>query len=377
MDINLAWFPLVPRPRPPGSPLDTRVEELTALTVGTEQGTGQERATRAAEVLNKAALIASDCGVPGLARQLCHRQYALLAQSAPLPAWAVRLALQPVLNVPRQLIREGRADEAHTMLETLHRAALNRAAADIEGRPIDFGTLTDRAEAHKEARTLTWTALLADGTRALAQAGHWTEAADLAAAHRGIGTRLLDGRQTAILARLHDGHADQAAEMVEESEASESWENAVQSILRVLCRRATSSITGADTATMLALALATARLPDCSTTVGRTRIGIIAIDLAGTVDAGQTESLRTALAATTMHDAYAARDLLSSQHAHEHLTARQLSDLRGLVGAGGLGSGTIPGRLCPQVMAAVIQAEAMLAFQPVHNIRIRGRPPIR
>ena len=181
---------------PPARPAPRSAGRGTRHT-GNQHGTGnlQEKATRAAEVLNKAALIASDCGIPALARELCHRQYELLAQSAPLPGWAVRLAMQPVLNIPRQLIRDGHGDNARAVLETLHAAALSRATAVIDGMRIDFGTLTSTTDGRKEACTLTWTALLADGTRALAQAGRWKEAAEHAAAYRGTGARLLDGRQ--------------------------------------------------------------------------------------------------------------------------------------------------------------------------------------
>jgi hypothetical protein len=106
--INLAWFPLVPRPRPPGRTLEERVADLAALAESTTEGSPQERVTRASESLNKAALIASDCGVPDLAHDFCHRHYALFAAKAPLPAWAARLVLQPILNISRQLIRESR-----------------------------------------------------------------------------------------------------------------------------------------------------------------------------------------------------------------------------------------------------------------------------
>lgn len=102
----LTWFPLVLRPRPPGLPLEARIAELTGLARPAD-GTAHQRVSRAAEVLNKAALIASDCGMPGLARALCHRQHELFDRARPLPPWAAQLALQPILNIPRQLIREG------------------------------------------------------------------------------------------------------------------------------------------------------------------------------------------------------------------------------------------------------------------------------
>jgi hypothetical protein len=358
VNADLAWFPLVPRPRPPGRPLEARIPELTALAAITEQGTLQERATRAAEVLNKAALIASDCGVPALARQLCRRQYAVLTQSAPLPGWAVRLALQPVLNLPRQLIRGGHGDDAHAVLQALHQAALRRSTTVVDGMRIDFGILTSTTDGHKEACTLTWTALLADGTRALAQAGLWREAAEYTAAHRGTGARLLDGRQAAILATLADGHADEAIQMVEQSAVAEPWEHAVQAVLRVLCQRAAGQDPAPGIATMVAAACALAQEQDPATIVTRARIGLIALDLAGDM---QAPAARAALITAGNADAYTARDLLASAQMSTFLTSAQCSALQTLVQACGLGAGTIPRPLHDHLTSAVSQAEVALS----------------
>jgi hypothetical protein len=360
VNADLTWFPLVPRPRPPGLPLQTRIAELTTLAASAEQGTRQEQATRAAEVLNKAALIASDCGIPALARELCQRQYELFAQSAPLPDWATRLALQPVLNIPRQLIREGHGDDAHAMLEGLHQAALSRTTAVIDGMPIDFATLTSTTDGHKEARTLTWTALLADGTRAFAQAGRWKDAAEHAATHRGTGTRLLDGRQAAILALLDDGQAGAAAQMVEQSIVAEPWEHAIQAVLRVLCQHATGQRPMPGIATMITTASALAQEQDPATAVTRTRIGLTALSLAGHTDATQTHALRSALIATASIDAYVARDLLVTQQAGWSLTSAQHSRLQELVRACGLDEGTIPVHLHDQLITGASRAKAAL-----------------
>ncbi|MGQ0775692.1 MAG: hypothetical protein ACT4NY_14945 [Pseudonocardiales bacterium] len=113
----LAWFPLVQRPRPPGLPLEVHVRQLRELTAQPDDG---DRITRAAEVCNNAALIASDCGLPELARALCWRQHKVFDQARPLPASATKLALQPVLNLPRQLIREGDNDGAYAILQALY-----------------------------------------------------------------------------------------------------------------------------------------------------------------------------------------------------------------------------------------------------------------
>jgi hypothetical protein len=359
-DTSLAWFPLVPRPRPPGLPLETRVAELTTLAALAERGTRQERATRAAGVLNRTALIASDCGMRGLARQLCHRQYELLAQSAPLPGWAVRLAMQPVLNIPRQLIRDGHGDHAHAMLLAIHHATLRRAVVVIDAMPIDFGTLTTTPDGRKEACTLTWTTLLADGTRALAQAGRWKKAAEHAATHRGTGIRLLDGRQAAILALLADGQAEGATQMVEESIAAEPWEHAVQAVFHVLCQRAAGKDAAPDIATMIAATCALAQTQDLLTTVTRTRIGLIALDLAGDSDIPQVPTLRAALITNGMADAYAARDLLESHQMGKSLTSVLRSGLQALVRACGLRAGTIPCHLHDDLTSAVGRAESVL-----------------
>jgi hypothetical protein len=117
--------------------------------------------------------------------------------------------MQPLLNIPRQLIRDGKGDAAYALLETLHHAARGHSDAVICGRTISFrGMIRDPAD-HKAIQTLTWAALLAEGTRALLHAGQWQQAAEMAAAQRGVGHRLLDGRQVTILALAHNGDNEQ------------------------------------------------------------------------------------------------------------------------------------------------------------------------
>lgn len=360
VDADLGWFPLVQRPRPPGLPLQARVTELATLAAGTEQGTRQERATRAAGILNNAALIASDCGVPALALELCRRQYELLARLAPLPGWAVRLALQPVLNIPRQLIRDGHGDDARAVLKAIHSAALSRAAAVIDGMRIDFGALSSTVDGHKEACTLTWTAVLADGTRALVQAGRWTEAAEHAAAYRGTGARLLDGRQAAILALLADGRPSDAAQMVEQSAVAEAWEHAVQAVLAVLCQRAAGQNPVPGIATMLGAARTLVQAQDPATVVTRTRTGLTALALAGHSGTMQAPAVRAALITAGNADAYVARDLLATRR-NWSLTSTQRARLQALVQTSGLDAGTIPGHLHDQLTRAARRAEVTLA----------------
>jgi hypothetical protein len=358
--VVLTWFPLIARPRPPALPLDTRIATLSELAARPLEGTCHERMERAAEVLNKAALITSDCGMPGLARALCHRQHELFDRARPLPSWAAKLALQPILNIPRQLIREGQGNDAYAMLECLYQAARQRTAAVLDGRPVDLSTVTLAPDDHKTVCTLIWAALLADGTRALALAGRWREAADHAAQHRGVGMRLLDGRQAAILAQAHGGQVGEAAAMVEQSTITEPWEHAVQALLRVVCMQMAGTTARPHIAAMLTAARALTEERDQSTAVMRTRAGLIALDLAGTGDEPQVRPLCAALIAAAACDAYAARDVLTRHLACQSITAKERLDLYDLVQASGLGAGTIPKSMHDRLLAAVDCAEIIL-----------------
>ena len=357
---TLTWFPLVARPRPPGLPLKARIAELAELAARPPEGTCHQRMSRAAEVLNKAALIASDCGMPATARALCHRQHELFDRARPLPAWACQLALQPILNIPRQMIREGRGQDAYTMLEALYRAARGRTTAVMDGQPIDLSMITCAPDDHKTVCTLIWASLLADGTRALAQAGRWDDAASHAAAHRGTGRRLLDGRQAAILALAQEGQADRATLMVEQSTIAEPWERAVQSVLRVLCLHTAGTSADHEIAAMLAHTRALAQEHDRSTATMRARVSITALDLTGTSEDPEARFLRAALISTAATDAYAARDVLVHDKISQSLTTGQRQDLGALVQASGLGRGTMPERLLSHLMAAAERACAAL-----------------
>jgi hypothetical protein len=74
------------------------------------RSTADQALTRAAEACNLAALIASDCGMPGLARDLCWRQYGVFAQARIRDETTAKLALQPLINLARLHIRDGDGD---------------------------------------------------------------------------------------------------------------------------------------------------------------------------------------------------------------------------------------------------------------------------
>lgn len=232
---------------------------------------------------------------------------------------------------------------------------------------IDFAALTRTPEAHREASTATWTALLADGTRALAQAGRWEEAARRAAGHHGIGARLLDGRQAKIIAPLTGGRVPQAAQLIEQATVDELWEHAVQAVLRVMCQRANGQQSRPDTASMTAIARTLVSEADPPTVVARTRIGLTALGLCDGTDAEHGRALGPALAAATTTDAYADRDLLASLHADRLLSAVQRTGLQALIRDSGLGAGTIPAHPGDRLASASARAEAVLAHACSHE----------
>lgn len=216
-------FPLIARSRPPGRCLDKRITEFREIMRESGAADDHMLMTRAGEVCNKAALIASDCGAVDFARNLCWRQHEVFDAARPLPTQAAKLALQPVLNIPRQLIREGDGDTAYQMLDQLYQAARDRTDVELAGRRISLRDVTCAPGDYRKVCTLLWAALLADGARALASVGCWQDAAEHAAAHRGVGTRLLDGRQVTILALADYGEHHRATAMIEDSVIAQPW----------------------------------------------------------------------------------------------------------------------------------------------------------
>lgn len=356
--LGFPWFPLVPRARPPALPLRERVRELGHPQAQLDESSCQGQATREAEVFNKSALIASDCGDTDLARDLCRRQREIYVAAAPLPTWAARIAMQPVLNVPRQLIRDGRGNDAYEMLQALHHTALQGAVTDVDGTWIDFGTLI-AAEGRKEIRRQTWTALLADGTRALAQAGRWQEAAESAARYKGIGNRLLDGRQIAIAALVEQGRMSDAVNMVDTSVLAEPWERTVADLLRVRVEHEGLPVPSAELARMADEMLGLVTQPDPTTAVFRGRVAITALELSSRWPPASVGLLQAVVIAIGQSDACVAREALA-HNIRRQMTRQQELQLDAVRLAGGLDIGRLPEPDLQTLTSAVDQAERSL-----------------
>ncbi len=231
-------FPLVPHTKPVCRGLEVRVARVRHLADLAAQRT-DDSLVRAGEAHNLTALILSDCGLPGLARNLCWRQFEIFRTARSLDAATAKLALQPLINLGRLLIRDGAGTTAYQLLAALFEAVTSQMDMDavIDGRKVRVGHLIGPGDDHREVIRWLWSVLLSDGTRALTRAGRWAQAFSHAQQHNGIGERLLDGRQVAILTHAADHDFDAARSMLAHTLTPTAWEEAVAACLAILCRR--------------------------------------------------------------------------------------------------------------------------------------------
>jgi hypothetical protein len=312
-----ARIPLVCSHRPPGAPLGERVAYLSAQARQPGGASHRDNVARAAGVLNFAALIASDSGVPGLAAELCWRQHEIFADAGPLTPDIAVIALMPLVNIARQQARQGDGNTAYRTLNCLYRAAQQRGTATIDGHRIDLAPLT-HGPAHREACKELWAVLLTDGARALAREGRWTEAAEIMAAHHGIGARLLDGRQVKIMSLLEQGLHREAAATIDATAPAEPWEAAVAAILRAYCQQRAAPGTPGELSDAIAKTLELIGQAEPTTTAFRVRAGFTVLDLAASQPEAGTAQLSDAISKVAASDAYAARDVLG----HSMMRAR-------------------------------------------------------
>ncbi|MGH3814284.1 MAG: hypothetical protein ACRDUV_17840 [Pseudonocardiaceae bacterium] len=356
------WFPLLPRTRPPGQALHLRVGEVRGLVCSASPGPAEIRISSVAEALNKAALIASDCGLADLAQQLCWRQFDIFQAATPLTAKTAKLALQPIVNLGRLATRGSDGTRAYRIFENAYDAVRTQAATEIDGRDIDFWKFVNQTDQRQELRRFLWTILLADGTRALTQAGRWGDALRHIEQYKGIGKRMLDGRQVAILARCTTGDYDAALDMLDDSSTPDPWEQAVATCLRTLCLRISNQPADTSAAAMVRAYL---RLePSREHLVFRTRLGLCVIDLAADVHRAGTSSqviARVIREAVAGADAYSASDVLSHELCRSRMAQADEDTLADIVELSGLRRGTVPASLLDDLMTSAKMSEAQLA----------------
>ncbi|CAM5273799.1 hypothetical protein BOQ63_000690 (plasmid) [Streptomyces viridifaciens] len=354
-------IPLVRRPKAPGLPLERRISELGALAVQPAGAGHRDLVARTCGVLNYAALIASDAALPDLAAELCWRQYRVFADAGTLSGDIAVMALMPVVNIARLMIREGDGEGAYDVLQRLYRAAQQRGAAEIRGHTVDLAGLSATPGDHRKVCEELWVAVLTDGARALARIGRWSEAAQAMTAHRGVGNRLLDGRQIVIMSLMERGLDQQARDMIEVTSSTEPWEDSVAALLLAYCRPAASPLPKNELDRALREALALTSPPDPATAAFQARVALAALDLADKETESST-SLRQALVDVAALDAYAARDVLNHQQAHSYLAIEQVRQLCAVLAASGLGGGLRPEHADALATAADTAEEALRAL---------------
>lgn len=339
-------FPLVARPRPACPPLADRVREISDLARAAERDSKLNSATVA---LNKAALIASDCGMPDLARALCWRHTEVFLRAQPLGAQEARYALEPLINLARLRIRDGDGDGAYLLLDSLNRAVRSKSDAVIDGRTVSFRHLTNSMADHRQVRQWLWAVLLGDGTRALVAAGQWDRARSHGEQHHGVGQRLFDGRQVEVLVRCLGGEPTAALEFLNSSTPSEDWEHSVAACLAVLCRIAAGESPVGPIATMMKHYLALD--PAVELAVFRARVGLAVLDLSP--HRQQPSVSRRLIHEAIAHaDGYVARDVLAHPVCREHMSQDELCTLTAAVASAGLGQGHIPAHLEKELLDA-------------------------
>ncbi|WP_327586958.1 hypothetical protein OHA25_08095 [Nonomuraea sp. NBC_00507] len=346
-------FPLVARPRPGCPPLDDRISALRALA---ESAVTMGDQKSASAVWNQAALLASDVGLPDLARQMCHRHAATYLRARPLGAQAARCALEPLVNLARLAIRDGDSDSAFQLLTDLFDATASRRDTVIDGMTIPAANLTATADDHARVCEWLWSVLLADGTRALTSAGRWKDAHEHLRRRRGIGMRLLDGRQVAILSHCATGDASSALALLQESTLTEAWEKAVAACLTLLCLQQDGHATDTPTDAMYERYLALEPAPGLL--AFRVRLGLTILDLAG-AEQGATAGVAARLVKETIHaaDGYAARDILEHKACAGLMSERERATLASAVHLSSLGRGVLSVHLMADLCAAVQRSE--------------------
>ncbi|MEX5712970.1 hypothetical protein AB1484_33140 [Parafrankia sp. FMc6] len=355
-------FPLVPRPRPACLPLADRVGDLCALA-DTAQRTHDQ--TTASAVFNQAALLASDVGLPDLARTWCHRHAELrLRDRRPLSAQAARHALEPVVNLARLHIRAGAGDTAGRFLDSLYQAVSARTDIHLDGIAIPAATLTATADDHRTLRQWLWTVMLADGVRARTSVGRWDTAAAFVRRHQGIGRRMFDGRQVTIIASAAAGDLTGCRTLLDETHCDEPWEEVVTACLTVLCRPPGHRLDASAAARILDLYR---QLESRSTPAAfRIRLALAAVDLTEQVDVPGARQLALYMINDVFDsgDGHAARDLLLTPAAGAYLSAADIRELTALVNRCGLGSGALAAPLLTDVLAALDRSAVVLAHTP-------------
>ncbi|MFE2585224.1 hypothetical protein [Streptomyces sp. NPDC059378] len=370
-DATARRFPLVARFRPACLPLPERVYRLTELAATAARNNDPALASA---VHNQTALLASDLGLPDLARTICHQHATACLHACPLPATSAIRALEPVVNLARLHLHAGRADEARQQLLDLHQAVTAGTAFRCDGVVVPAG-LTASSEDRHEVSAWLWRVLIADATRTYTTQGRWAEALAHLQTHHGIGRRMLDGRQTAVLAALTTADTASATRLLEETVIGDFWEQTVTACLTAFCRCTAGPPVGRHLDSLTAAYLE--RPTEPGTIVFDIRLGLTVLDAIGTPDTPTARRIADDLhrRTTQAQDGYAAREYLAHPLIRTIATDKQAQDCQALVHACHLGTGTLPEPLGKDLAAALRTSHRVIRTSTTSNSGPRHPQP--
>ncbi|WP_443064659.1 lantibiotic dehydratase [Streptomyces sp. NBC_00582] len=179
-------------------------------------------------------------------------------------------------------------------------------------------------------------------------------------AHRGVGKRMLDGRQVAVLAALVEGDTARAAVLLADTMPGDPWEQAVTACLTGLCRRDAGQTGDGHLADLAAAYLE--RRSEPGMTVFDARLGLTVLDPIGSADSPAAHRIVEDLhrRTTEAEDGYAARENLAHPLFTEIATDRQVQDCRALVRSCALGTGTMSDELKGELTAALRASDSVI-----------------
>ncbi|MCL9762777.1 hypothetical protein [Frankia sp. AiPa1] len=363
----------MPRPKPACGSLTERLDRLRHKA-GLARN-GENPLLHAAEALNLAALIASDCAMPQLARDLCWRQiYHFTTGPGPYDRTTTTLALQPLINLARLHTRDGDATTTYHLYQALLHATRSRSGLVIDGHTVPLSALVADSDDHSAIVQWVWTILLGSGLRALSQTGRWADVYHHALRHNGVGRRLLDGRQIAVLHHATTDQPAKATTLVDRSDTSEPWELAVAACLRTITRTLAGDTDDNEPSAMIDAYLAVESVHASVPRTFRLHLGLIVAELLRIT--GQSSHaaivISDQLLDDALRDAYLARDVLAAP-AGLTLTRNRQSQLHATIRRSNFGTPLTPGNL-KILLKATHQCETALATQ-LHRLQPSALPP--
>lgn len=263
-----------------------------------------------------------------------------------------------LVNLARLHIRDGDGDAAFDLLDTLYEAVVARTDVVIDGIALSMARLIDHGDHHQQVRQWLWGVHLADGTRALTAAGRWQQAHDHLRHRNGIGQRMLDGRQVAVIAHATAGDSAGALELLRHTAPGEPWEDTVTACLAVLSDpepTMESRTTMLDRYQQLTCGNGLA--------VFHTRLGLSVIDAAGDEKCEHAHDIAADLIRriAASPDGYAAREVLAHEGCDAFLSGHQRSQLQDMVNRCGLGRPIPSTQMEAMLSAALATCEGTIA----------------